>query len=74
MIALKEANPKNVILICGNRDTNKIRMYPECHIQAIEKQILNGKVDTILGILQGIPDDASIFTNKLNAIREIIRY
>ena len=75
MIALKEANPKNVILICGNRDTNKIRMYPECHIQAIEQQILNGKdkdVDAILGILQGIPDDASIFTNNLNAIREII--
>ena len=76
MIALKEANPKNVILICGNRDTNKIRMYPECHIQAIEKQILNGgkdkDKDAILGILQGIPDDASIFTNNLNAIREII--
>jgi hypothetical protein len=79
MIALKKANPKNVILICGNRDTNKIRMYPECHIQEIEEQILNGKdkdkdkdFDAILGILQGIPDDASIFTNKLNAIREII--
>lgn len=75
MIALKKANPKNVILICGNRDTNKIRMYPECHIQAIEEQILNGKdkdFDAILGILQGIPDDASIFTNNLNAIREII--
>jgi hypothetical protein len=75
MIALKKANPKNVILICGNRDTNKIRMYPECHIQEIEEQILNDKdkdFDAILGILQGIPDDASIFTNKLNAIREII--
>jgi hypothetical protein len=77
MIALKEANPKNVILICGNRDTNKIRMYPECHIQAIEQQILKGKdkdkdINAILGILQDIPDDASIFKNKLNAIQEII--
>jgi hypothetical protein len=78
MLALKEANPENVILICGNRDVNKIRMYHECHIQEIEDKILNcvkdkdKDFDAILGILQGIPDDTSIFTNKLDTIKEII--
>jgi hypothetical protein len=75
MLALKYANPDNVILICGNRDVNKIRMYHECHIKKIEEQIFIDKdkdIYAILDILQGIPDDASIFTNKLDAIKDII--
>lgn len=76
MLALKKANPNNVILLCGNRDTNKIRMYHECRIKAIEDNILKSKgitsFDAILGVLQGIPDDTLIFTNKLESIKEII--
>lgn len=97
MLALKYANPDNVILICGNRDVNKIRMYHECHIKGIEYKVLTYKVNVkidvkdkgnvevkidvkdkdkdiyaILDILQGIPNDASIFTNKLDAIKDII--
>jgi len=80
MLAVKEANYSNVILICGNRDVNKIRMYHECHIQEIEDKILHcvkdkdkdKDIDAILGILQDIPNDTSIFTNKLDAIKDII--
>jgi hypothetical protein len=79
MLALKYANHDNVILICGNRDVNKIRMYHECHIKEIEDKILNDKVDVkdkgidaILDILQGIEEVSSIFTNKLKAIKDII--
>lgn len=75
MLALKEGNPDNVILLCGNRDANKIRMYHECHIQAIEDMILKNKktgFDAILGELQGIPEDTLIFTNKLESIKVII--
>jgi hypothetical protein len=79
MLALKYANPNNVILICGNRDVNKIRMYHECHIKEIEEQILNDKVEVkdkdiyaILDILQDIEDVSLTFTNKLNAIQDII--
>jgi len=72
MLALKEGNPNNVILLCGNRDANKIRMYHECHIQAIEYMILKNKktgFDAILGELQKID---TVFTNKLESIKEII--
>ncbi len=72
MLALKEGNPNNVILICGNRDVNKIRMYHECHIQAIEDMILkseNKDINAILGELQKID---RVFTNKLDSIKEII--
>ena len=77
MLALKEANLNNVILLCGNRDANKIRMYHECHIQAIEYMILksenkNKDINAILGELQGITEDTLIFTNKLESIKEII--
>jgi hypothetical protein len=77
MLALKKANDANVILLCGNRDANKIRMYHECHIQAIEDMILksenkNKDINAILGELQGIPEDTLIFTNKLESIKEII--
>jgi hypothetical protein len=77
MLVLKYANPNNVILICGNRDVNKIRMYHECHIQEIEDKILNYNdkvkdINAILDILQGIEDASSIFTNKLDAIKDII--
>ena len=74
MLALKKANPKNVILLCGNRDANKIRMYHECHIQAIEDMILksenkNKDINAILGELRNID---TVFTNKLESIKEII--
>jgi hypothetical protein len=71
MLALKYANPNNVILICGNRDVNKIRMYHECHIKEIEDKVLNGDKD-INAILEEIEDVSSIFTNKLDAIQDII--
>lgn len=74
MLALKKGNPNNVILLCGNRDANKIRMYHECHIQAIEDMILksenkNKNINAILGELQKID---TVFTNKLESIKEII--
>ena len=76
MLALKKANDANVILLCGNRDANKIRMYHECHIQAIEDMILksenknkNKDINAILGELQKID---TVFTNKLESIKEII--
>ena len=74
MLALKEGKPNNVILLCGNRDTNKIRMYHECHIQAIENMILKSEnkdkdINAILGELQKID---TVFTNKLESIKEII--
>lgn len=40
MNQLKTDNPTNVILVCGNRDLNKIRMYHECCIPYIEDKIL----------------------------------
>ena len=74
MLALKKGNPNNVILLCGNRDANKIRMYHECHIQAIEDMILksenkNKDINAILGELRNID---TVFTNKLESIKEII--
>ena len=74
MLALKKANDANVILLCGNRDANKIRMYHECHIQAIEDMILksenkNKDINAILGELRNID---TVFTNKLESIKEII--
>lgn len=74
MLELKKGNPNNVILLCGNRDANKIRMYHECHIQAIEDMILksenkNKDINAILGELQKID---TVFTNKLESIKEII--
>jgi hypothetical protein len=39
MLKLKEDYPDNVILIGGNRDINKIRMYHECCIPSIESTI-----------------------------------
>jgi hypothetical protein len=86
MLALKEkieengikVNEGRVILLCGNRDTNKIRMYHECHIQAIE-DILKNNIDiTVAGIiskLKDIPDGdtgAILFTNKGEDIATII--
>ena len=80
MLALKEkkVNEGRVILLCGNRDTNKIRMYHECHIKAIEDNILRNKneiitVTNIISILKDIsvtPDD--LFTNKRENIATII--
>jgi hypothetical protein len=84
MLALKEkdGNAGRVILLCGNRDTNKIRMYHECHIQKIEDNIFNNekkdfdieyiisKLAEIISDFKDTPD--TIFTNKSNDIATII--
>jgi hypothetical protein len=44
MLNLKKNYPDNVILICGNRDINKIRMFKECDNKEIYDSILNGKL------------------------------
>jgi hypothetical protein len=80
MLALKEKveNAGRVILLCGNRDTNKIRMYHECHIQAIEKNIFNIankdiNIIDIVDILSKFKDTSdTIFTNKSEDIAKII--
>ena len=85
MLALKEKgeNAGRVILLCGNRDTNKIRMYHECHIQAIEKNIFNiankdidiaNIISKLVYILSNFKDTTSytIFTNKSEDIAKII--
>ena len=73
-LKLKTGNANNVILLCGNRDANKIRMYRECHIQAIEEKILKSKdksidIQTILQELQKID---TVFTNSSLDIEKII--
>jgi predicted phosphodiesterase len=50
MLKLKSTYQDNVILICGNRDINKIRMYHECYIEDIDTQILKGGAG--LGIVE----------------------
>jgi hypothetical protein len=85
MLALKEKgeNAGRVILLCGNRDTNKIRMYHECHIQAIEDNIFNiankdidiaNIISKLVDILSNFKDTTSytIFTNKSEDIAKII--
>jgi hypothetical protein len=47
MLFLKNKYPDNVILICGNRDINKIRMFKECDIDEINISILNGNFSKI---------------------------
>jgi hypothetical protein len=49
-------------------------MYHECHIEGIEYKVLNGDKDinAILDILQDIEDVSLTFTNKLDAIQDII--
>ena len=78
MLALKEkaGNEGRVILLCGNRDTNKIRMYHECHIKAIEDNILRNKkeiitVTNIISKLKDIQEDTQ-FTNNGEDIATII--
>ena len=54
----KETNTNNVILICGNRDINKIRMYHECYIEEIDEKILKGnRLATIDDIIRVLEDD-----------------
>ena len=86
MLALKEkaGNEGRVILLCGNRDTNKIRMYHECHIKEIEDNILNNadadkefnKEIKIAGIISKLKDISvtpdNLFTNKSKDIATII--
>ena len=69
MLKLKTENAENVILICGNRDINKIRMYHECYIEDIDEKILKKgreleKIEDIIRVLQNIEDDDDIFENS----------
>ena len=68
MLRLKTENAENVILICGNRDINKIRMYHECYIEDIDEKILKKgreleKIEDIIRVLEQIEDD-DIFENS----------
>lgn len=80
MLALKEkaGNEGRVILLCGNRDTNKIRMYHECHIKEIEDNILNNannkefNIAYIISKLKDISVTPDLFTNKSKDIATII--
>ena len=74
MLKLKEKYPNNVILIGGNRDVNKIRMYFECCIPSIESTIFNTNNKTITDIielLKNIPDN-KIFKNSICEIADTL--
>jgi hypothetical protein len=64
MLKLKKTYENNVILICGNRDINKIRMYHECYIEDIDRQILKGGaglgIVEIIKLLKGIGNNSEI--------------
>jgi hypothetical protein len=71
MLNLKVENTNNVILICGNRDINKIRMYHECYIEDIDNMILkNGSnlitIESIIDLLDKKigKDDCRLFLNS----------
>jgi hypothetical protein len=70
MLNLKVKNNDNVILICGNRDINKIRMYHECYIEEIDEKILKkgSELTTIESIIKllntEIGNDDDIFENS----------
>jgi hypothetical protein len=69
MLNLKVKNNDNVILICGNRDINKIRMYHECCIEEIDEKILKKgseltTIESIIGRLKQIENDDDIFENS----------
>jgi hypothetical protein len=79
MNQLKINNPTNVILVCGNRDLNKIRMYHECCIPYIEDNIftLNNNSKTINEIFDLLDskdflEDCNIFKNISSEIAENI--
>lgn len=74
MLKLKESYPDNVILIGGNRDINKIRMYHECCIPSIESTIfITNKItiDDIIKLLKNIPDD-KIFKHSICEIADTL--
>jgi predicted MPP superfamily phosphohydrolase len=79
MKQLKSDNPTNVILVCGNRDLNKIRMYHECCIPYIEENIFtsDNKSKTINEIFDLLDskdflEDCNIFKNISSEIAENI--
>ena len=76
MLKLKEKYPDNVILIGGNRDVNKIRMYYECCIPSIESKIFNTNTNTntitnIIELLRNIPDN-KIFKHSICEIADTL--
>jgi hypothetical protein len=68
MLNLKVKNNDNVILICGNRDINKIRMYHECCIEEIDEKILKKgselKIEDIIKLLNTEIGNKDIFVNS----------
>ena len=74
MLKLKEKYPDNVILIGGNRDVNKIRMYYECCIPSIESKIFNtntNSITDIIELLKNIPDN-KIFKHSICEIADTL--
>jgi hypothetical protein len=77
MYNLKNVNYQDVILICGNRDLNKIRMYHECCIPYIEDTIFipenNSKpIAEIVNLLKEMPDNCYPFKYQARQIAKNI--
>jgi hypothetical protein len=76
MLKLKQYYPHDIILICGNRDLNKIRMYHECSIDYIEKNILDIKnvkerpqdINEIISKLKSMDKENIEFKNSMVVI------
>jgi hypothetical protein len=74
MLNLKKFNKLNVILACGNRDLNKIRMYHECCIKSIEEFLLNKTTELdITDIIRHLKSlDKIEFLNSMETIAKNI--
>lgn len=77
MYNLKNNNYENVVLICGNRDLNKIRMYHECCIPYIENNIFiptnkDTSISYIIELLNSMPDNCNPFKHQAHEIAKNI--
>ena len=77
MYNLKYTNSQDVILICGNRDLNKIRMYHECCIPYIEDTIFipdnnSMSIAEIVNLLDRMPDSCNPFKYQAHEIAKNI--
>lgn len=77
MYNLKNNNYENVVLICGNRDLNKIRMYHECCIPYIENNIFilinkDKSISNIIELLNSMPDNSNPFKHQAHEIAKNI--
>lgn len=76
MLKLKQYYPHDIILICGNRDLNKIRLYHECSIDYIEEKILDIKnvkgrpqdINKIITLLESMDKEKIKFKNSMEVI------